>query len=120
YFRLYDKLSGMTGTAQTEASEFQSTYKLGVVTVPTNEPMIRKDQPDVVYKTETAKFDALAEDIQECYQRRQPVLVGTTSVEHSEHLSKLLTKMEVPHNVLNAKHHESEATIIADAGRKGS
>ncbi|GAB2758122.1 preprotein translocase subunit SecA [Salinifilum aidingensis] len=120
YFRLYDKLSGMTGTAQTEAAEFQSTYSLGVVTVPTNEPMIRKDQPDVVYKTEAAKFDAVAEDIEECYGRGQPVLVGTTSVEHSEYLSKLLTKREVPHSVLNAKHHESEALIIAEAGRKGA
>ncbi|WP_338599874.1 preprotein translocase subunit SecA [Saccharopolyspora sp. SCSIO 74807] len=120
YFRLYEKLAGMTGTAQTEAAEFQATYKLGVVTVPTNEPMVRADQPDLVYKSEAAKFAAVADDIEEKNRKGQPVLVGTTSVEHSEYLAKLLTKKSVPHSVLNAKHHESEAGIIAEAGRKGS
>ena len=120
YFRLYDKLAGMTGTAQTEAAEFQGTYKLGVVTVPTNEPMIREDQPDLVYKSEEAKFAAVAKDIEEKNAKGQPVLVGTTSVDRSEYLAKLLTKKSVPHNVLNAKHHESEAGIIAEAGRKGA
>ncbi|WP_243792210.1 preprotein translocase subunit SecA [Saccharopolyspora gloriosae] len=120
YFRLYEKLAGMTGTAQTEAAEFQGTYKLGVVSIPTNEPMARKDQPDLVYKSEAAKFEAVAEDIEEKHRAGQPVLVGTTSVERSEYLAKLLTKKGVPHSVLNAKHHESEAGIIAEAGRKGS
>ncbi|ASU77660.1 preprotein translocase subunit SecA [Actinopolyspora erythraea] len=120
YFRLYDKLAGMTGTAQTEAAEFQSTYKLGVVTIPTNEPMIRQDQPDLIYKSEEAKFAAVAEDIEERHNKGQPVLVGTTSVDRSEYLAKLLTKRGVPHSVLNAKHHESEAGIIAEAGRKGA
>jgi preprotein translocase subunit SecA len=118
YFRLYDKLAGMTGTAETEAAEFHTTYKLGVVPIPTNEPMARADQPDLVYKTEPAKFEAVAEDIEERYQAGQPVLVGTTSVERSEYLSKLLTKKGIPHNVLNAKNHSREATIIAEAGRK--
>ncbi|MEU6131809.1 preprotein translocase subunit SecA [Saccharopolyspora sp. NPDC047091] len=120
YFRLYEKLAGMTGTAQTEAAEFQGTYKLGVVSIPTNEPMARKDQPDLVYKSEAAKFEAVAEDIEEKHRTGQPVLVGTTSVERSEHLAKLLTKKGVPHSVLNAKHHESEAGIVAEAGRKGA
>ncbi len=120
YFRLYDKLAGMTGTAQTEAAEFQNTYKLGVVSIPTNEPMIRIDQPDLVYKSEQAKFEAVAEDIGEKHAKGQPVLVGTTSVDRSEYLSKLLTKMGVRHNVLNAKQHEREAAIIAEAGRKGA
>ncbi|WP_179535874.1 preprotein translocase subunit SecA [Actinopolyspora biskrensis] len=120
YFRQYDKLAGMTGTAQTEAAEFQSTYKLGVVSVPTNEPMIRKDQPDLIYKSEEAKFEAVAEDIEERHNAGQPVLVGTTSVDRSEYLAKLLTKRGVPHSVLNAKHHESEAGIVAEAGRKGA
>jgi preprotein translocase subunit SecA len=100
YFRLYDKLAGMTGTAQTEAAEFSGTYKLGVVTIPTNEPMIRADQADLVYKSEPAKFEAVAEDIEEKHQNGQPVLVGTTSVERSEYLAKLLTKKGIPHNVL--------------------
>ncbi|SDK58972.1 preprotein translocase subunit SecA [Actinopolyspora mzabensis] len=120
YFRLYDKLAGMTGTAQTEAAEFQSTYKLGVVSIPTNEPMIRQDQPDLIYKSEEAKFAAVAEDIEERHGNGQPVLVGTTSVDRSEYLAKLLTKRGVPHSVLNAKHHESEAGIIAEAGRRGA
>ncbi|PZG04195.1 preprotein translocase subunit SecA [Nonomuraea aridisoli] len=120
YFRLYQKLSGMTGTAVTEANEFHKTYKLGVVPIPTNRPMIRKDQPDVVYKTEDAKFDAVVEDIKERYERGQPVLVGTTSVEKSERLSRALKRRGVPHEVLNAKNHEREAAIIAEAGRKGA
>ncbi|WP_190821343.1 preprotein translocase subunit SecA [Saccharopolyspora pogona] len=120
YFRLYDKLAGMTGTAETEAAEFHTTYKLGVVPIPTNKPMARADQPDLVYKAEPAKFDAVAEDIEERYQAGQPVLVGTTSVERSEYLSKLLTQKGIPHNVLNAKNHAREAAIIAEAGRKGA
>ncbi|MCK2221163.1 preprotein translocase subunit SecA [Actinomadura sp. ATCC 31491] len=120
YFRLYDKLAGMTGTAATEANEFHQTYKLGVVPIPTNRPMIRKDQADVVYKTEDAKFNAVVEDIKERYERGQPVLVGTTSVEKSERLSKALKRRGVPHEVLNAKNHAREASIIAEAGRKGA
>ncbi len=120
YFRLYDKLSGMTGTAQTEAAEFQQTYSLGVVTIPTNEPMIREDRADLVYKSEEAKFAAVASDIAERHGCGQPVLVGTASVERSEYLSKALVKAGVPHSVLNAKHHEKEAGIIAEAGRRGS
>ncbi|PZG43483.1 preprotein translocase subunit SecA [Spongiactinospora gelatinilytica] len=120
YFRLYNKLAGMTGTAATEANEFHQTYKLGVVTIPTNKPMVRKDQADVVYKTEDAKFDAVVDDIKERYSRGQPVLVGTTSVEKSERLSKALRRQGVPHEVLNAKNHAREATIIAEAGRKSA
>ncbi|MEV5556705.1 preprotein translocase subunit SecA [Nonomuraea wenchangensis] len=120
YFRLYEKLAGMTGTAATEANEFHQTYKLGVVPIPTNRPMIRKDQADVVYKNEDAKFNAVVEDIKERYERGQPVLVGTTSVEKSERLSKALRRRGVPHEVLNAKNHEREAAIIAEAGRKGA
>ncbi|MCK9903977.1 preprotein translocase subunit SecA [Parafrankia colletiae] len=120
YFRLYDKLSGMTGTAMTEAAEFSQIYKLGVVPIPTNKTMARADQPDVVYKTEIAKFDAVVEDIAERHEKGQPVLVGTTSVEKSEYLSKQLTKRGVRHEVLNAKHHEREALIIAEAGRRGA
>ncbi|WP_026424488.1 preprotein translocase subunit SecA [Actinokineospora inagensis] len=120
YFRLYSKLSGMTGTAETEAAEFHNTYKLGVVPIPTNRPMIRLDEADLIYKTEEAKFLAVAEDIAERHEKGQPVLVGTTSVERSEYLSKLLVKAGVPHNVLNAKHHEKEAAIIAQAGHKGA
>ncbi|WP_163547581.1 preprotein translocase subunit SecA [Candidatus Frankia nodulisporulans] len=120
YFRLYDKLSGMTGTAMTEAAEFQQIYNLGVVQIPTHKPMVRIDQADVVYKTEIAKFDAVVEDIAERHEKGQPVLVGTTSVEKSEYLSKQLDKRGVPHEVLNAKHHEREASIIAEAGRKGA
>ncbi|MGW5052904.1 preprotein translocase subunit SecA [Actinokineospora sp. NPDC004072] len=120
YFRLYNKLSGMTGTAETEAAEFHNTYKLGVVPIPTNKPMIRVDQPDLIYKTEEAKFLAVAEDIAERHEKGQPVLVGTTSVERSEYLSKLLTKMSIPHNVLNAKHHARESAIVALAGHKGA
>ncbi|QGK71283.1 preprotein translocase subunit SecA [Allosaccharopolyspora coralli] len=120
YFRLYDKLAGMTGTAETEAAEFQGTYKLGVVQIPTNLPMIRADQPDLVYKSEEAKFEAVAEDIEDKHRKGQPVLVGTTSVDRSEYLAKLLLNRGVPHNVLNAKHHQSEAAIIAEAGRRGA
>ncbi|MEV8437256.1 preprotein translocase subunit SecA [Actinosynnema sp. NPDC051121] len=120
YFRLYAKLGGMTGTAETEAAEFHQTYKLGVVPIPTNRPMQRKDESDLVYKTEEAKFEAVAEDIAERHEKGQPVLVGTTSVERSEYLSKLLVQKGIPHEVLNAKHHEREALIIAKAGRKGA
>ncbi|GAA2286505.1 preprotein translocase subunit SecA [Nonomuraea roseoviolacea subsp. roseoviolacea] len=120
YFRLYEKLSGMTGTAVTEANEFHKTYKLGVVPIPTNRPMIRKDQADVVYKTEDAKFDAVVMDIKDRYEQGQPVLVGTTSVEKSERLSRALRRQGVPHEVLNAKNHAREAAIIAEAGRKGA
>jgi preprotein translocase subunit SecA len=120
YFRLYSRLSGMTGTAETEAAEFMSTYKLGVVTIPTNRPMVRKDQADLVYKNETAKFDQVVEDIVERHRNGQPVLVGTTSVEKSEYLSRLLAKRGVKHEVLNAKNHAREAAIIAQAGRTGA
>jgi len=117
YFRLYGKLSGMTGTAETEAAEFMSTYKLGVVSIPTNKPMLRKDQSDLVYKSEEAKFGQVVEDIVERHASGQPVLVGTTSVEKSEYLSKMLAKRGVRHEVLNAKNHAREASIIAQAGR---
>jgi preprotein translocase subunit SecA len=117
YFRLYSKLSGMTGTAETEAAEFMSTYKLGVVPIPTNMPMIRKDQADLVYKSEVGKFDQVVEDIVERHRKGQPVLVGTTSVEKSEYLSRLLAKRGVKHEVLNAKNHAREAAIIAKAGQ---
>jgi preprotein translocase subunit SecA len=120
YFRLYNKLSGMTGTAETEAAEFQNTYKLGVVPIPTNRPMVRLDRSDLIYKTEEAKFEAVADDIAERHEAGQPVLVGTTSVERSEYLSKLLVKRRIPHNVLNAKHHEKESAIVAEAGHKGA
>ena len=120
YFRLYDKLSGMTGTAMTEASEFHQIYKLGVVPIPTNRSMVRIDQPDLVYKTEAGKFIAVTADIVEKHRKGQPVLVGTVSVEKSEELSGFLRKAGVPHEVLNAKHHEREAAIIARAGVKGA
>ena len=120
YFRLYDKLSGMTGTAMTEASEFHQIYKLGVVPIPTNRSMVRIDQPDLVYKSEAGKFIAVTADIAEKYRKGQPVLVGTVSVEKSEELSSFLRKAGVPHEVLNAKHHEREAAIIARAGVKGA
>ncbi|MCW2861313.1 MAG: preprotein translocase, SecA subunit, partial [Actinoallomurus sp.] len=119
FFRLYDKLGGMTGTAQTEAAEFNKIYKLGVIPIPTNKPMIREDVSDVVYKTEQAKFEAVVEDIKERNDKGQPVLVGTTSVEKSEKLSRMLKRRGIPHEVLNAKQHEREAMIIAEAGRKG-
>ncbi|MDL9936728.1 preprotein translocase subunit SecA [Gordonia sp. ABSL1-1] len=120
YFRLYDKLSGMTGTAETEAAEFDQIYKLGVLPIPTNRPMVRKDQTDLIYKTEEAKFAAVVDDITERHELGQPVLIGTTSVERSEYLSRQLKKRDIPHNVLNAKFHEQEAQIIAEAGRLGA
>jgi preprotein translocase subunit SecA len=120
FFRMYDKLAGMTGTAMTEAAEFHQTYKLGVVPIPTNRPAVRIDQPDLVYKNEQAKFAAVVEDIADKHASGQPVLVGTTSVEKSEYLSNLLNKAGVEHTVLNAKQHEREASIVAMAGRKGA
>ena len=120
YFRLYNKLSGMTGTAETEAAEFMSTYKLGVVPIPTNKPMVRKDQSDLIYKNEEAKFKMVVADIMDRHKRGQPVLVGTTSVEKSEYLSKLLAKAGVRHEVLNAKNNAREAVIVAQAGQFGA
>jgi preprotein translocase subunit SecA len=120
YFRMYDKLAGMTGTARTQAREFEEVYKLGVVEVPTNQTMVRLDQQDLIYKGEDAKWKALVEDIVERNERGQPVLLGTVSIEKSEKLATLLSRRGVPHHVLNAKHHEKEAMIIAQAGRKGS
>ncbi|MFD2090400.1 preprotein translocase subunit SecA [Blastococcus deserti] len=120
YFRLYEKLSGMTGTAQTEAAELNQTYKLGVVPIPTNRPMIRQDRSDVIYKTEKAKFESVVEDIAERHEAGQPVLAGTASVEKSEILSKYLLKRGIKHEVLNAKNHAREAAIIAQAGRLGA
>ncbi len=119
YFRLYDKLAGMTGTAVTEANEFHQIYKLGVVPIPTNMPMIRADEADVIYQTAQAKFEACVEDIAERHHEGQPVLVGTTSVEKSEIVSRMLKRRGIPHEVLNAKYHEREASIVAQAGRKG-
>jgi preprotein translocase subunit SecA len=120
YFRLYKKLSGMTGTADTEAPEFMQIYGLEVVVIPTHKPMIRKDAPDFVYLTQKDKFDAIIEDIRDCVEREQPVLVGTTSIETSEFLANLLKEQNVPHEVLNAKQHEREAHIVAQAGRPGA
>ena len=120
FFRLYDKLSGMTGTAMTEASEFDKIYQLGVVPIPTNRPMVRVDQPDLVYRTEEAKYEAVAEDIAEKHRTGQPILVGTVSVEKSDYLSALLKKKGVAHSVLNAKMHADEAKIVAMAGHKGA
>jgi preprotein translocase subunit SecA len=120
YFRMYKKLAGMTGTAETEATEFHSTYKLDVLVIPTNRPLIRKENPDVVYRTEREKFNAVVEEIADCQKRGQPVLVGTISVEKSERVAELLRKARVPHVVLNAKYHEKEAEIVAQAGRKGA
>ncbi len=119
YFRMYSKLAGMTGTAVTEEEEFRKIYGLDVIVVPTHKPMIRVDHPDVVYKTEAAKYRAVVREIEDCYQRGQPVLVGTTSIEKSERLSDMLTRHGVPHNVLNAKQHEREAQVVAQAGQKG-
>jgi len=120
YFRMYQKLAGMTGTAATEAEEFHKIYSLDVVVIPTNKPLQRTDHPDSVYKSAQAKFDAVARDIIENHKRGQPVLVGTTSIEKNEYLSDLLRKKGIPHNVLNAKNHVSEASIIANAGQKGA
>jgi preprotein translocase subunit SecA len=119
YFRMYEKLSGMTGTADTEAEEFHKIYKLDVTVIPTNRKLVRPDFPDVIYKTEMEKFNAVIEEIKECHTTGQPVLVGTISIEKSEVLSELLKRQGVPHNVLNAKQHEREAEIVAQAGRKG-
>jgi preprotein translocase subunit SecA len=120
FFRLYARLSGMTGTAMTEANEFSQIYRLGVVPIPTNRPMVRLDNADVVYRTEHAKLEAVVEDIVERHERGQPILVGTTSVEKSELLSKRLKQHGVAHEVLNAKHHDREASIVAQAGRRGA
>ncbi len=120
YFRLYKKLAGMTGTAQTEAAELHEIYKLGVVSIPTNREMVRTDQSDLIYKTEEAKYMAVVDDVSERYEKGQPVLIGTTSVERSEYLSKQFVKRRIPHNVLNAKYHEQEANIIAEAGRRSA
>ena len=120
FFRLYRKLSGMTGTAMTESQEFAQIYKLDIVEIPTNKPMIRKDNPDVVYKTENAKFNAVIDQIIKCHEKGQPVLVGTVSIEKSERVSALLKKRQIPHQVLNAKNHEKEAEIIAQAGKPGA
>ena len=119
YFRMYDKLAGMTGTADTEAAEFDKIYKLDVVVIPTNRDMVRKDEHDVIYRTEREKFDAVVEEIVELYEKKQPALVGTISIEKSEYLGQLLKKRGVPHVVLNAKYHEQEATIVAQAGQPG-
>jgi len=120
YFRMYHKLAGMTGTASTEAEEFQSIYELDVTTIPTHRPMIRQDLTDQIYKTEEAKFRAVVREIKELQDQGGPVLVGTTSVEKSEMLSTMLKRKGVEHQVLNAKQHEKEATIIAQAGRPGA
>src|SRR5439155_19564406 len=117
YFRMYEKLAGMTGTAETEASEFASTYNLPVVPIPTNVPMVRSDKGDLIYKTEEAKFEAVIADLEERYAEGQPVLVGTASVEKSEVLSRMLEKKGIAHTVLNAKQHPKEAVIVAQAGR---
>ena len=120
YFRLYGKLSGMTGTAMTEEEEFAAIYNLDIIEIPTNKPVIRIDNPDVVYKNEAGKLRAIIEQIRVCHEKGQPVLVGTVSIEKSEQLSKLLRKAGIPHNVLNAKHHEKEAEIVAQAGKFGA
>ena len=120
YFRMYEKLSGMTGTAMTEEDEFQEIYKLDVIEIPTNRPLIRIDEPDVIYKNEAAKFRAVINDIKESHEKGQPVLVGTVSIEKSEKLSKLLNDAGIPHTVLNAKQHEKEAEIVAQAGKFGA
>ncbi len=117
YFRMYEKLAGMTGTAETEATEFKEIYNLDVVVIPTHKPMIRVDHPDVVYRTEREKFEAVVNEIEELHRQGRPVLVGTTSIEKSERLSRMLRKKKIPHQVLNAKYHEKEAAIIAQAGR---
>ena len=120
FFRLYKKLAGMTGTALTEAEELNKIYKLDVVVIPTNKPMIRQDMPDLIYRTTEAKFNAVVEEIKDLHEKGIPVLVGTTSVETSEYLSDILERQGVPHNVLNAKHHAREAQIVAQAGRSGT
>ena len=120
YFRMYNKLSGMTGTALTEEDEFREIYNLDVISIPTNEPMIREDAPDAIFKTERGKYNAVLDFVRERHEIGQPVLVGTVTVEHSEILSKLFTKAGIPHNVLNARYHEREAEIVAQAGRYGA
>jgi preprotein translocase subunit SecA len=120
YYRTYDKLAGMTGTAKTEEVEFLEIYDLGVITVPTNRPLVRRDEADLIFKTEAAKFESVAQEIEERHAKGQPILIGTTSVEKSETVSKLLTRRGVPHEVLNAKNHAREAHIVAQAGRKGA
>ena len=120
YFRMYEKLSGMTGTAMTEEDEFQEIYKLDVVEIPTNKPMVRKDYNDVIYKNEDAKYRAVIKEVEESHKKGQPVLIGTVSIDKSEKLSKLLDKARIPHEVLNAKYHEKEAQIIAQAGKFGA
>ena len=120
YFRLYKKLSGMTGTADTEAKEFKEIYNLDVVVIPTNKTLIRIEYPDVIYKTENEKMNAVVEELSECYKSGRPVLVGTINIDKSEQLSKILKKRGVPHHILNAKHHAHEAEIIAQAGRKSA
>ena len=120
YFRMYEKLAGMTGTAKTGGTaEFQKIYGLDVIVIPTNKPMIRTDFPDVIYKTRAAKYRAVVKEIVELHKAGRPVLVGTTSITQSEELSSMLKKQGVPHNVLNAKYHEKEALIVADAGQPG-
>ncbi|MCK5129996.1 MAG: preprotein translocase subunit SecA, partial [Clostridiales bacterium] len=120
YFRMYKKLSGMTATAKTEENEFRSIYGMDVIVIPTHKPMIREDQNDAIFRSIKGKYDEAVEDIEECHQRGQPVLVGTVSVERSEHLSKLLKRKGIKHTVLNAKYHEQEAEIVAQAGKKGN
>ena len=119
YFRMYKKLAGMTGTADTEAAEFKKIYNLDVVVIPTNQPMIRTDFPDVIYKTKREKFKAVLDEIEALHAKGQPVLVGTISIDKSEQLSKKLKVRGIPHEVLNAKHHEKEAQIVAQAGPEG-
>jgi preprotein translocase subunit SecA len=120
YFRLYDKLSGMTGTALTEEEEFGTIYELDIVEIPTNKPLARVDQPDVVYKNVSGKLRAIVEQIETCHAKGQPVLVGTVSIEKSEELSAILKRKGIKHNVLNAKNHEKEAEIVAQAGKFGA
>ncbi len=120
YFRMYDKLSGMTGTAMTEEKEFREIYSLDVIEIPTNKPVIRKDMDDVIYKTEAAKYNAICEQVVECHKKGQPVLVGTVSIDKSEHISAMLKRRGIKHEVLNAKHHEKEAEIVAQAGKLGA
>jgi len=120
YFRMYKKLAGMTGTAETSAEEFDKVYNLEVVVIPTNKPMIRKDWPDKIFKTEEAKFKAVAEEVKKRHQAGQPILIGTTSINKNEYLSAILSRQGIPHQVLNAKNHEKEGEIIAQAGAPGA
>ena len=120
YFRMYDKLAGMTGTAETEAAEFMGTYKLGVLPIPTNKPMIREDKDDLIFRTKKEKLAAIVRDVAKRHKKGQPVLLGTASVESSEVVSSLLDVAKIPHQVLNAKQHDKEAAVVAVAGRKGA